>query len=90
MSRRASSAIWWIFCSVATRLASACAVRSAALRSRQVGFLLVRAVCFDLLNKPTIPSSRSPFPGRRLAARGELPASRLCMSSPPVTRLSVR
>jgi hypothetical protein len=27
------------------------------LRSRQVGFLLVRTVCFDRLNKPMIPSS---------------------------------
>ncbi len=56
MSLLTSSAIWWIFCSVSTRLASARAVRSAALRSRQVGFLLVRAV-FDRLNKPMIPSS---------------------------------
>src|SRR6185437_14483044 len=55
-SRRASSAISWIFCSVSTRLASAWAVRSAALRSRQVGFLLARAV-FGRLNKPMIPAS---------------------------------
>jgi hypothetical protein len=54
MSLRTSSAIWWIFCSVSTRLASARAVRSAARRSRHVGFLLLRAVCFDRLNKPMI------------------------------------
>ena len=89
MSLRTSSAIWWIFCSVSTRLASARAVRSAALRSRQVGFLLARAV-FDRLNKPMIPSFDRSVPNRRLAARGELPVPRLSMSGPPVTWVSVR
>ena len=55
-SLRIPSAIRWIFCSVSTRLASARAVRSAAWRSRHDGFLLVRAPCFDRLNKPMIPS----------------------------------
>ena len=72
-SPRTSSAISWIFCSVSTRLASARAVRSAARRSRNVGFLLVRAVCFDRLNKPMIPSFRSPggppAGGQRAATR---------------------
>lgn len=90
MSLLTSSAIWWIFCSVSTRLASARAVRSAALRSRQVGFRPARADCFDLLNKPMIPSFRSSIPDRRLAAGGELPVPGLSMSGPPVTQISVR
>ena len=80
-SLRIPSAIRWIFCSVSTRLASARAVRSAARRSRHVGFPPVPAVCFDRLNKPMIPSFRPP--ARRLpTARGLLPAGRASMSLP--------
>src|SRR4029077_220727 len=78
-SPRPSSALSWIFCSVSTRLASARAVRSAARRSRNVGFLLVRGAFFERLNKPMIPSFRPPA-GRPLAARGLLPAWRASMS----------
>ena len=62
-SPRTSLAIWWIFCSVWTSEASAFAVRSAARRSRMVGFRLVCVAGFVLRNNPMIPSSRLTPPG---------------------------
>jgi len=88
---RISSAIWWIFCSVATRLASARAVRSAAWRSRHVGFRLVFAVFIDLENKPMILSFRSPGGAACRPPEGGYPVvAHLCQPGPSGRRGSSR